>query len=177
MRSQLQSFWSSMLVFNAALVLVKISVTLMYRRIFVTRIMRIVTTTTLVFLFAWGPASIFSLAFICVPAEKFWDLSPAGQAHCKPMLPIFLACSITNMITDFFIFLIPLPSIRGLQLPMKQKIVLGVALCLGFLYVVLLRHPLPPSPVKTLTIDPSHKQHLHHLHRPPPSPPRGSQDT
>lgn len=125
-----------MLVFNAALVLVKISVTLMYRRIFVTRVMRIVTTTTLVFLFAWGPASIFSLAFICVPAEKFWDLSAEGQSHCKPMLPIFLACSVTNMITDFFIFLVPLPSIWNLQLPLKQKIVLGFALCLGFLYVV-----------------------------------------
>lgn len=133
--SYLKSFWASLLVFNASIVLVKISVTLMYRRIFVTRVMRITTTSMLVFLAAWGPANIIALAFICVPAENFWDLTPEGQSHCRPMLPIFLIVSVTNMVTDFFIFLIPLHSIKGLQLPLKQKLVLALALCLGFLYV------------------------------------------
>ncbi|KAK4208919.1 integral membrane protein [Rhypophila decipiens] len=149
----LVTFYASLLVYNASLLLVKISITLMYRRIFVTRIMRIVTVTTLVFLVAWGFAMEFSLAFICVPAKRFWDISANPEGFCHDFLKVFLAVAVTNMLTDFIIFLIPLPSIRTLQLPLKQKLALAFILCLGLLTCIVSIIRLQSLPAAAAAVD------------------------
>jgi hypothetical protein len=38
-----------------------------------------------------------------------------------------------NLVTDFIIFSMPLPVIKSLQLPKKQKLMLTFVFCLGFL--------------------------------------------
>ncbi|KAM7200835.1 integral membrane protein [Naviculisporaceae sp. PSN 640] len=145
------TFYVSMLVYNASLVLVKISITLMYRRIFVTRIMRKVTLTTLIFLCAWGVAQTFALAMICMPARKFWDVTADG--YCQPMLPVFLAVAVTNMLSDFIIFLIPLPSIKTLQLPLRQKMILAFILCLGLFTCIVSIVRLQSLPAAAAAVD------------------------
>ncbi len=111
--------------------LVKISIVLMYRRIFVGVGMRRATLIALLVLIAWGIALIVSLAMICLPIEALWD--PTVQGHCMPFVPAFFAPAVINMVTDFSIFLLPLPAIKQLQLPLKQKIILSFILCLGLL--------------------------------------------
>lgn len=41
-----------------------------------------------------------------------------------------------NLVTDFVIFSLPLPVIRSLQLPKRQKVLLMGVFCLGFWYVL-----------------------------------------
>jgi hypothetical protein len=37
-----------------------------------------------------------------------------------------------NIITDFVVFMVPLPAVRALQLPRRQKLIVGGIFCLGF---------------------------------------------
>ncbi|OAA61813.1 hypothetical protein SPI_04672 [Niveomyces insectorum RCEF 264] len=126
-----EAFYSSILVYNAALVLVKASIVLMYRRIFVGRWIQLAIVIALVILSAWGVALIVSLSMLCLPIQRLWD--PTVKGHCIDFVPAFFAPAVINMITDFSIFLMPLPVIRQLQLPLRQKILLSLILCLGLL--------------------------------------------
>jgi hypothetical protein len=103
----------------------------MYRRIFVGIGMRRATTAALVILVAWGIALVSFLAMICLPIQALWD--PSVQGRCMPFVPAFFAPAVINMITDFGIFLMPLPAVKQLQLPLKQKIILLFIFGLGLL--------------------------------------------
>ncbi|KAK3936525.1 integral membrane protein [Diplogelasinospora grovesii] len=135
----LESFYASMLVYNAAIVTVKISIVLMYRRIFnVGKHMQRATLATLIFLCAWGVALVVTLSQVCIPARAFWEPENVpGGGKCMPLVPVFFVPAVINMITDFIIFLMPLPAIRQLQLPLKQKIILSLILCLGLFTCVI----------------------------------------
>lgn len=100
-----QAFYSSVLVYNASLVLVKISIVLMYRRIFVGVWMQRIILFFLVFLAAWGVTVVTSLSMLCLPIEKLWD--PSVDGHCIDFVPAFFAPALINMITDFSIFIMP----------------------------------------------------------------------
>ncbi len=126
-----QSFYASMLLYNASLVTVKISIVLMYRRIFVSPGMRRATLAALLFLVAWSVCVIVSLGMICVPIEKLWDDTVDGQ--CELFVPVFFATASINTATDLLIFALPLPAIWKLALPLKQKLIIALILCLGFL--------------------------------------------
>ncbi|KAL1893538.1 hypothetical protein Sste5346_006368 [Sporothrix stenoceras] len=130
-----KSFYSSILVYNAALVLVKVSIVLMYRRIFVGTWIQRANLASLIFLTAWGIALVTSLSMLCLPIQKLWD--PTVEGHCIDFVPAFFAPAVINMITDFTIFALPLPAIRQLQLPLRQKIILALILCLGLFTCVI----------------------------------------
>ncbi|KAH8880569.1 hypothetical protein GQ53DRAFT_630003, partial [Thozetella sp. PMI_491] len=131
----MQSFYASILLYNAGLVTVKISIVLMYRRIFVGEGMRRATLTALVMLIAWGISVVVGLAMICLPIQKLWDDRVPGR--CVDFLPAFFAPACINMVADFAIFVLPMPAIRHLALPLKQKIMIALILCLGLLTCVI----------------------------------------
>lgn len=89
---------------------VKISILLQYRRIFVqSRIQRII----LVFLVLFGVWTIVStllLSLVCVPVAKFWELTVEG--YCLDRLAIWYVLAGINLVTDFTVCIMPLPVIR-----------------------------------------------------------------
>lgn len=46
--------------------------------------------------------------------------------------------AVINILTDFFILCLPMPMLRSLQLPRKQKVLLGLVFALGSGYERLL---------------------------------------
>ena len=70
----------------------------------------------------------YSLAITIVAAGPCNPLSLADQ-KCLTDLNLFMAC--INIITDFLILCLPIPMLRALQLPMKQKVLLGLVFALG----------------------------------------------
>ncbi|USP74480.1 uncharacterized protein yc1106_01754 [Curvularia clavata] len=76
----------------------------------------------------------YSLAITIVAA------GPCNPQHhkdqkCLTDLNLFMAC--INIITDFLILCLPLPMLRALQLPMKQKVLLGMVFGVGSGVVVI----------------------------------------
>lgn len=127
----LQAFYASIIVYNVAMCLAKISILLQYRRIFSIGMIQVVTFYGICFLLAWTITLCFLLPLVCIPVAKFWDASIPGR--CLNSLIIWYVMASINVATDFAVFFLPLPVIRSLQLPRRQKLMLVGVFSLGLL--------------------------------------------
>ncbi|KAJ0382942.1 hypothetical protein COL922a_011499 [Colletotrichum nupharicola] len=125
-----QSFYSSVVVYNIAICLVKISILFQYRRIFANEIMQKLTMGGLIFMGLWTSTLSILLPLVCYPVAKFWDDSIDGK--CLDYLTIWYAMAGVNLVSDFVIFSMPIPVIKSLQLPRRQKRMLLLVFALGF---------------------------------------------
>lgn len=127
----MKAFYSSVVVYNVATCVVKISILLQYRRIFTGKVMQKLTMAALIFEGAWAITLSILLPLVCHPVANFWD--PTVEGSCLNQLAIWYVMASINLVSDFVIFSMPLPVIKNLQLPKKQKIMLMGVFCLGFL--------------------------------------------
>lgn len=82
-------------------------------------------------------ASIYALAVLVTGYSLAITIVAAGPCNprthtdqkCLTDLNLFMAC--INIITDFLILCLPIPMLRALQLPIKQKVLLGLVFALG----------------------------------------------
>lgn len=118
------------MIYNPAQIIVKTSFLLQYRRIFAGDITRRVCLWLLVFIVVWGITQELLLGLSCIPLSVIISRM-AGR--CINTLPIWYLTSTMNIVTDFIVLIIPLPSIVKLQLAKKQKILLICLFSLGFL--------------------------------------------
>lgn len=126
-----QSFYSSIIVYNIAVCMTKISILLQYNRIFNNTILRKIIVTGLGFLTCWGITLSFLLPMVCMPVAAFWD--PNVEGVCLDNATIWYVMAGVNVVTDFTIFTMPIPVISSLQLPKKQKAMLLIVFTLGIL--------------------------------------------
>lgn len=127
----MKSFYSSIVVYNVAVCLTKMSILLQYRRLFANRTMQIATLLGLGFLAAWTVVLALLLTLVCIPVAAFWDRSIEGRCLDAPTIWYIMAG--VNLVTDFGTLIMPMPVIKSLQLPRRQKMMLMGVFCLGFL--------------------------------------------
>jgi uncharacterized membrane protein len=113
------------------LCVVKISILLQYRRIFVGSVIQRLIQGLLVVFGAWTVVLTFLLTLVCVPVAKFWE--PTVKGHCLNELAIWYVVAGVNLVTDFTVCFMPLPVISHLHLPPRQKLMLAGVFCLGLL--------------------------------------------
>lgn len=131
----MKSFYCSVVTYNVAICVVKISIMLQYRRIFSSSGVQKLTMIMLVFETCWAITLSVLLPLVCTPVVAFWDRSVEGT--CLNQLAIWYVMASVNLVTDFIIFSMPLPVIKSLQLPRKQKLMLTFVFCLGFLTCII----------------------------------------
>ncbi|KXX73360.1 hypothetical protein MMYC01_209508 [Madurella mycetomatis] len=125
----MKSFYSSIVFYNVAVCLTKISILLQYRRIFSNTILRHIIFYGLCFLTCWGITLSVLLPLVCVPTAAFWDNSVDG--FCLDNATIWYVMAGVNVVTDFAIFTMPIPVISSLHLPTRQKAMLLIVFTLG----------------------------------------------
>ncbi|KAK0652393.1 hypothetical protein B0T16DRAFT_346748, partial [Cercophora newfieldiana] len=126
----MKAFYASIVVYNIAVCLTKISILLQYKRLFSNPIMQRITLWALCFLAAWAVALAFLLTLICQPVSAFWNPTVSGKCLDAPTIWYIMAG--VNLVSDFAILTLPMPVIKSLQLPQRQKIMLIAVFCLGF---------------------------------------------
>lgn len=126
-----QSFYSSIIVYNVAVALTKISILLQYRRIFSNTVLRKIIFYGLSFLICWAITLCFLLPLVCVPVAAFWN--PNVKGFCLDNGTIWYVIAGVNVVTDFTVFTMPIPVISSLQLPTRQKALLLIVFTLGIL--------------------------------------------
>jgi hypothetical protein len=119
-----------MVLYNTSQICIKLSFLMLYRRIFTGHGIRKACLWLIVLLSAWGITQDVLVGMSCNPVAIF---KPSWQAVCIDGLTVWYLTSITNIVTDFVVFLLPMQSIRKLQLRKKQKILVGSLFGLGFL--------------------------------------------
>lgn len=78
-------------------------------------------------MFLFYTADIFLTLFICVPREKIWNMLYDG-GKCMDYNALVVASAAFNIITDFFILLLPAQAVWRLRINKKKKF----AVCLLF---------------------------------------------
>ncbi|KAJ4408722.1 hypothetical protein N0V91_002977 [Didymella pomorum] len=92
----------------------------------------------------WGTFALVFAAFIvflvalwvqCIPISSYWLLT-ADHRDCIPEGPPLMVQSTLNVVTDFMIYALPIPTLFTLSLPWNQRIGLVVLFSVGGVIVV-----------------------------------------
>jgi len=111
----------------------KLSLLLMYYRIFRVPYFKKMAWAVGVFVMAWVVCITFLFIFICVPVEKLWY--PHLPGRCINQVGTWIANAASTILTDLIILLMPLPQIWKLQLAVREKVGLTAAFSIGFFVV------------------------------------------
>jgi hypothetical protein len=123
----------TVVAYGQGLTFTKISILLLYLRLFDTSRTRYGCYVLLGIVIPYGAWLFFCSVFPCYPIARFWDKSIPG--HCMSTPPMWYANTSINIATDVAIFALPLKTIYALTLPKAQKISLYIVFTFGFVYV------------------------------------------
>jgi hypothetical protein len=115
--------------YDLALVFVKLGILAFYWRVFAHPLFRKFVLATAAFIIAWGIGITVTLFLVCRPLKAYWDRTVDGT--CLTIVTFTYFTNISNLITDIWIFLMPVPMIWHLQLQTKKKLILSVIFCIG----------------------------------------------
>lgn len=118
--------------YDIAIAFTKLSILALYYRIFVTRKFRLIVLGTAFFVCIWVIVMEVTLGLGCRPIKAWWG-EAKGRCINKEAFTYFT--NVTNMVTDLWVFLMPIPVILGLQAAKEKRITLclmfgvGLAVC------------------------------------------------
>ncbi|KAJ5646677.1 hypothetical protein N7490_003049 [Penicillium lividum] len=132
---QMLCFWASIPIYQTSLITTKLSILLQYRRVFsTTRRMKLACNFLIGFLVIYGTWTVISAWANCVPVAKFWN--PTIPGFCFNKEALWFSNSAIHILTDLLILIYPMPVIRSLQLPSRQKYALMGVFALGGFVVI-----------------------------------------
>lgn len=126
--------FASFLIGGTSLVLTKISILLLFVDIFVMNMMRRTAFVVITAVTLYGLWLVFSNIFFCIPVQSFWDLTIPNRRCINGPVKWYTDAGL-NLALDLIIFFLPLPIVKSLTLPWRQKLWLYFVFALGFLYV------------------------------------------
>lgn len=91
--------------------------------------MRLACNLLFGFLAVYGTWTFLSAWLTCVPVVKFWDETVPGFCFDKGAL--WFSNSGIHIFTDLLILIYPMPALKTLQLPKRQKLALMGVFALG----------------------------------------------
>jgi len=113
-----------------SLAFAKVSILFLYMRILVYGPQRIANYVVLAIVIACNVWVFINQFIQCIPLEAVWN--PEVKGTCLG-LAVSIGNSVLHIITDFLIFLLPIPALAKLKINKKQKIGLLLVFSLGFL--------------------------------------------
>lgn len=126
--------FSAYLVMIPAFAVIKVSILLLYRRIFIGRIFNYYTIAMCILIICWSLAFFLATAFQCgTKIEYWWTSTKTIQTYCFDTAELELAYGVSDVITDLMVLVTPIPIIWKLQMSSAQKVALSGVFLLGFL--------------------------------------------
>ncbi|OBT41709.1 hypothetical protein VE00_07821 [Pseudogymnoascus sp. WSF 3629] len=133
----LKALWLAIIVYYTSLGFVKSSIIVQYLRIFVDRRMRTICWSLLVVVTLYSLITVFLAAFTCYPVHFFWDANAVGPHTCLDQKSLWFANASLNIVSDIVVLICPMPALRKLQLPKRQKIGVMLVFALGGVTVIM----------------------------------------
>ncbi|KAF1944898.1 hypothetical protein EJ02DRAFT_478672, partial [Clathrospora elynae] len=128
-------FWS-IIFYNIALAITKISILLQYRRIFTVRELRIPLHVVMVICVLLGITTLFTSIFTCVPVSAYWQILKQPSAKCIPDKTLWYTNAGLNITTDLLVAFLPVRVIWKLQISKHQRFALLGILTIGWVVCV-----------------------------------------
>ncbi|KAE8448270.1 hypothetical protein EG329_009701 [Mollisiaceae sp. DMI_Dod_QoI] len=150
----LKAFYFTVLSYQLSLTFTKISILFLYLRVFIVSNVRPACYVVLAVVILYGVELFVTGIFICVPAAHFWESSQVSGT-CIPNQPLYFTNVSLNILTDISIILLPMPAIRTLVLPRRQKLGLYSVFALGLFVCIISILRVHWLVIATLSTDPT----------------------
>lgn len=111
--------------------MVKLSILFFYLRVFINRKLRLAVKICMGFTLVWSVGNIMQVFLICRPFRSSWDITVKGT--CGNRQGSFIAIGAFNVVTDWIILTLPIPTVWKLQMPRSGKIALTFVFTIGLL--------------------------------------------
>ncbi|CAD6570796.1 MAG: hypothetical protein ASARMPRED_003940 [Alectoria sarmentosa] len=113
--------------------LAKLSILALYVRVFrmMNKTFRIAVYVISAWIILWFIGLYLDIFLACRPISSYWE------AHCAPSYTTSIATSVTNIISDVALLVLPQPQIWNLQMPLKKKLSVSFLMLLGVLATAL----------------------------------------
>ncbi|KAK1829511.1 hypothetical protein QBC39DRAFT_125812 [Podospora conica] len=129
--------WYGMLMYFLSLLFSKLSILFLYIHIFTYKWARLAGQVLMAIVILTSVFMLVATVTACIPLEAYWNFFiPRESVYCHPQ-GYWWANTGMHMVTDFLIFLLPLPVVWGIRLPRRQKFMLFSIFGLGFVVCVI----------------------------------------
>ncbi|RMJ22709.1 integral membrane protein, partial [Aspergillus sp. HF37] len=118
-RAALQALYFAIPFYNLSLTLTKLSMTVMYMRIFPTPTMLLALRLLLAAVAVAGLWMVLSSFLYCIPVEAFWE-TRISTDHCLPQQIWYLSAAL-QITTDVAIVVFPMPVLGRLRVSTRQR--------------------------------------------------------
>ncbi|KAF9741478.1 integral membrane protein [Paraphaeosphaeria minitans] len=130
-----KAFYASLIVYYLSLGFTKVSILLQYRRVFSTKKFQIACHSVMGVVVIYALWTVLSSIFGCKPIQAFWTLK--HPFTCLDQSTVWFFNGAMNILTDLSIIVLPMPVIRKLNLPPRQKqALIGIFAIGGFVCLV-----------------------------------------
>ena len=128
-----QGFWIAQLLYKLVVPFTKLSICLLYRRLFerAGRTFKIALYSVAGLIVLYYAAAWLTTVFECTPVRKSWQKSIPGT--CINTATFFFVNAGFNIATDVAIMVLPIPVIYSLHLPTRQKVALCFVFAIGIM--------------------------------------------
>ncbi|KAH0026638.1 hypothetical protein KCU78_g4305, partial [Aureobasidium melanogenum] len=120
----------SAVVYITAMLAIKFSILMMYRRLFPIQNFRWRWWAVTLFTFGYSIGGILATVFSCTPIHAAWDITVSDR-RCINTGAFYIANGVLNSISDLMILFLALPIVWGLALKTRDKITLCALFGLG----------------------------------------------
>lgn len=121
-----------MMMSSVSLILTKISVLLLFLNLFVFGTPRKITYGVLTVVVVYGLCLTTTNIVLCVPISAFWQDIDNPDRKCINAKAKWYADAGLNIALDVIIFCLPIPVVRSMTIPRKQKRWLYAVFTVGF---------------------------------------------
>ncbi|MCJ1356281.1 MAG: hypothetical protein MMC33_006275 [Icmadophila ericetorum] len=125
--------FASWILYGLSITTVKISVLLLYCRMFMLRSFQYSTYAVGSLCLIWFLIILLVSFFECRPIAVAWDSSVSGK--CIDLTSLYYGLTISNVILDVVINLMPVKMVWKLQLPLRQRLFVLCVMGLGIIIV------------------------------------------
>ena len=132
-----QGLMMSLTTYSLTITAVRVSVLLLYRRLFDTELYRKFLVAAGLASLAWLIAEVLTNIFSCWPISAAFDARLLHTDQCINFQAFYWGISATNMVLDIAVLCLPMHVIWKLQLPTKQKALLAIIFLMGGLLVLI----------------------------------------
>ncbi|UPK96631.1 hypothetical protein LCI18_007566 [Fusarium solani-melongenae] len=126
----LRYLFAASLTYVFAIAFIKLTILALYWKLF-----SITARVPIAILFSsvviWMVVLVFVATFSCNPVEKQWNIL-IEHGRCMEQKPVYLGGSLPNVIIDFVLVGMPLPSVFRLNIPLGRRLILAGMFTLGF---------------------------------------------
>jgi hypothetical protein len=123
-------------VYITLIALIKISILVMYYRVFRSASMKRGTLILGAITGVWWLSILLLATFQCAPVRAAFDRDAAKDGKCMAKQAYFLSNGIPNIVTDMMILCLPILEIRRLQLKSAQRLAIATVFLMGMFVVV-----------------------------------------